>query len=117
MKHIGNKGNFLAPLTPTDDLSPAAAATAAGLPTPTPTPTPAPSPTPRYAPLLLGTAMISRGEIGFLISSVANANGLFDSGEEKEKEDASLFLIVTWAIVLCTFIGPLGVGWILRRTR
>jgi hypothetical protein len=75
------------------------------------------SPNPRkplslYPPMILGSAMVARGEIGFLISSLAKANGVF--GEEA---NGMLFLVVTWAIVLCTIIGPLGVGAALRRLR
>jgi hypothetical protein len=25
------------------------------------------------------------------------------------------FLIVTWAIVICTIVGPVGVGWAVKR--
>lgn len=65
-----------------------------------------------YPSAILGLAMVSRGEIGFLISSLAESNGIFSSGGNDE-----VFLIVTWAIVLCTVIGPVGVGLLVRRVR
>jgi hypothetical protein len=75
------------------------------------------SPNPRkplslYPAMILGSAMVARGEIGFLISSLAEANGVFG-----EKANEVLFLVVTWAIVLCTIIGPLGLGAALRTIR
>ncbi|KAE9986256.1 hypothetical protein EG328_006259 [Venturia inaequalis] len=61
---------------------------------------------------ILGFAMVSRGEIGFLISSLADSNGIFSTGG-----DDDIFLIVTWAIVLCTVIGPIGVGLLVKRLK
>lgn len=77
-----------------------------------------PQPLSLYPALLLGTAMIARGEIGFLISSIANGNGSFGSGTGSSSDNTSdIFLIVTWAILLCTIGGPVGVGWLVRRVR
>lgn len=56
--------------------------------------------------------MVARGEIGFLISSLAESNGIFSSGGNEQ-----VFLIVTWAIVLCTLIGPVCVGLLVRRVK
>jgi hypothetical protein len=56
--------------------------------------------------------MVSRGEIGFLISSVAEANGVFGEGGNSEE-----FLVVTWAILLCTLIGPVTVGLLVKRVK
>jgi Kef-type K+ transport system membrane component KefB len=61
-----------------------------------------------YPAALLGSAMIARGEIGFLISAVAQSSGIFNT---------DLFLIVTWAIFLCTFIGPILVGLLVGRVK
>jgi hypothetical protein len=66
--------------------------------------------------MILACAMTARGEIGFLISSVAESNGVFSSTGTAGME-SDLFLIVTWAIVLCTIIGPLGVGLSVRRVK
>lgn len=68
-----------------------------------------------YPAALLGSAMVARGEIGFLISSVAESDGVFgtiDSGGSSE-----LFLVVTWAILLCTLLGPISVGLMVKRVQ
>lgn len=66
-----------------------------------------------YPAAILSAAMVSRGEIGFLISAVAESNGTFTS----TSGDDEIFLIVTWAIMLCTIIGPVVVGTLVRRVR
>lgn len=60
--------------------------------------------------------MIARGEIGFLISAIAQSNGIFDR-DRTEKGEGDLFLIVTWAILLCTILGPVSVGLLTRRVK
>ncbi|KIJ54329.1 hypothetical protein M422DRAFT_221900 [Sphaerobolus stellatus SS14] len=78
-----------------------------------------------YGPLLLGTAMTARGEIGFLIASIGATHGIFrdtsavpqDPVEAQAIENDELYLVVIWAIVLCTIIGPIGVGALVRRLR
>jgi len=52
--------------------------------------------------------MVARGEIGFLISAVAEGSGILS---------AEQFLIVTWAIILCTLVGPVAVGLLVRRVK
>ena len=52
-------------------------------------------------------AMTTRGEIGFLIAAIGQSADIFVSEE--------IYLIVIWAIVLCTLIGPIGVGLIVKR--
>lgn len=69
-----------------------------------------------HPPLILGLAMCARGEIGFLISGVAESKGVFSSTNDASG-DSDIFLVVTWAIMLCTFAGPLGVGLSVRRVR
>lgn len=60
--------------------------------------------------------MVARGEIGFLISSIAESEGIFGANQDSESSPASdMFLIVSWAIVLCTIIGPFCVGLCVRR--
>lgn len=61
--------------------------------------------------------MVARGEIGFLISSIAESNGIFSSGANTTSGASPIFLIVTWAIVMCTIIGPLCVGLLVRRVK
>lgn len=69
-----------------------------------------------YPASILGCAMTARGEIGFLISSVAESNNVFAS-ESDTRSSSDIFLIVTWAIVLCTILGPLAVGLLVRRVK
>lgn len=77
-----------------------------------------PKPFSLHPPLILALAMCARGEIGFLISGVAEANGIFSpDGQASADEPSDIFLVVTWAIVLCTIVGPLGVGLLVRRVR
>lgn len=71
-----------------------------------------PRPKSLYPAAILGSAMVSRGEIGFLISSVAEANEVFGAGGNTEE-----FLVVTWAILLCTLIGPITVGLLVKRVK
>ncbi|KAJ4354045.1 uncharacterized protein N0V89_005778 [Didymosphaeria variabile] len=70
-----------------------------------------------HPPLILACAMTARGEIGFLVSSVAESNGVFSSRSQEHGSNSDIFLIVTWAIVLCTILGPLGVGLSVRRVK
>lgn len=79
-----------------------------------------------YPAGIISLAMVARGEIGFLISAVAESKGIFSpltnsSGSALEStssdEPSDIFLIVTWAIVLCTIIGPLGVGVLVKRVK
>ncbi len=57
--------------------------------------------------LFLGTALMSRGEIGFLVINIASQGGLLDE---------QAFNVATWAIVLNTLAGPMSIG-ILMRTQ
>lgn len=70
-----------------------------------------------HPPLILALAMCARGEIGFLISGVAESNGIFSPSGITSSEPSDMFLVVSWAIVLCTIIGPLGVGLLVRRVK
>lgn len=63
-----------------------------------------------YPSLILGCAMVARGEISFLIPSLAQANGIFG-----DQQSSPLSLIVTRAIVLCTLLGPIMVGLMTKR--
>jgi hypothetical protein len=65
-----------------------------------------------YPGCIVGCAMVARGEIGFLISALAESNGIFGA-----ESDNSIFLIVTWAIMLCTIIGPFSVGLLVTRVK
>ncbi|PVH86892.1 Sodium/hydrogen exchanger [Cadophora sp. DSE1049] len=70
-----------------------------------------------YPAAMLGTAMTARGEIGFLIASLAETTGLFSPSGEPSSQSSEIYLVVTWAIVLCTVIGPLGIGTLVKRVR
>ncbi|GAO52479.1 hypothetical protein SAICODRAFT_73604 [Saitoella complicata NRRL Y-17804] len=70
-----------------------------------------------YPASILGCAMVARGEIGFLISSIAESKGIFTSSTSNTGESSDIFLVVTWAIVLCTILGPLAVGLLARRVK
>ena len=78
-----------------------------------------PHPVSLYAPTILASAMVARGEIGFLISAVAQSNGSFDGSATASSTapDSEIFLVVTWAIVLCTLLGPLCTGSLVRRVK
>ena len=79
-----------------------------------------PKPKSLYPALILGSAMVARGEIGFLVSAITQSNGIFDSSDPNSGlagAGQDLFLIVTWAIMLCAVTGPLVVGLIVRRVR
>lgn len=73
-----------------------------------------------YPGLILGCAMVSRGEIGYLISSLAEGQGVFSNGSTNRAENgdpSEIFLIVTWAITLCTIAGPVSMGLLVDRLR
>ncbi|KAH4000647.1 hypothetical protein HBI13_064690 [Parastagonospora nodorum] len=76
-----------------------------------------PKPFSLHPPLILALAMCARGEIGFLISGVAESKGVFSSSGEALNGPSDMFLVVTWAIVLCTIVGPLGVGLSVLRVK
>ena len=68
---------------------------------------------------MLGTAMTARGEIGFLIASLAETTGLFAFSDtaKRTRGSSEIYLVITWAIVLCTIIGPLSLGTLVKRVR
>ncbi|TLD14460.1 hypothetical protein PspLS_11220 [Pyricularia sp. CBS 133598] len=70
-----------------------------------------------YPACILGCAMVARGEIGFLISALAESTGIFSGQAGSPEQPSDLFLIVTWAITLCTIIGPLCVGLLVNRVK
>ncbi|OKP11392.1 hypothetical protein PENSUB_3084 [Penicillium subrubescens] len=81
---------------------------------------PAPSKQTRslYPASIVGLAMIARGEIGYLIASVAETSGLFaQPGKETNNGNSEIYLVVVWAITLCTIIGPICVGTLVKRVK
>lgn len=75
-----------------------------------------PRPKSLYPATILGCAMVARGEIGFLISAVANTNGVFRL-ETRPSAEVDVFLVISWAILLCTIIGPVALGCIVKRVK
>jgi hypothetical protein len=61
--------------------------------------------------------MVARGEIGFLISAVAASNGIFSAKGNGDQASSDIYLVVTWAILLCTIVGPLGLGFLAKRVK
>lgn len=76
-----------------------------------------PKPQSLYPAAMLGSAMVARGEIGFLISSLAQSTGVFGTGSPATGGSSEVFLVVTWAILLCTIIGPVSVGVMAKRVK
>lgn len=76
---------------------------------------------PHSIALLVGLAMIARGEVGFLIASLSQSSGTLTlrprDGSNTESSGEEIFLVIVWAVVLCTITGPLGVGIIVKRLR
>lgn len=73
-----------------------------------------------YPASIVGTAMMARGEIGFLIAALAESTGIFASHNDaaaREDIDSNIYLVVIWAVVLCTVIGPISVGSLVRRVK
>ena len=65
--------------------------------------------------------MMARGEIGFLIAALAQSRGIFAAENEesgtRENSGSTIYLVAMWAIVLCTVIGPVSVGLLVRRVK
>lgn len=108
----GNTGLVPGEVSPTPDTSTAPTSSRERRSSPNP-----PKPLSIHPPLILALAMCARGEIGFLISGVAESNGIFSASGVTSSEPSDIFLVVTWAIVLCTIVGPLGVGLSVRRVK
>ncbi|OHF00733.1 sodium/hydrogen exchanger family protein [Colletotrichum orchidophilum] len=70
-----------------------------------------------YPACILAFAMVARGEIGYLISALAESTGIFSGGSDAPDQPSEMFLIVTWAITLCTIIGPICVGLLVNRVK
>ncbi|KAL3607235.1 hypothetical protein FPOAC2_02211 [Fusarium poae] len=68
-----------------------------------------------YPACIVGMGMVARGEIGYLISALAESKGIF--GRSENGQPSEIFLVVTWAITLCTIIAPIAVGIVVSRVR
>ncbi|KAH8147364.1 uncharacterized protein LAJ45_08520 [Morchella importuna] len=103
--------------TPATTSSTTTATTTNSTPPTNTTPAPAQKPKSLYPPSILGLAMIARGEIGFLIASVAEARGIFSPAPGGAEGSSELYLVVIWATVVCTVLGPVCVGLLVRRVK
>ncbi|RAK73092.1 cation:proton antiporter [Aspergillus fijiensis CBS 313.89] len=74
-----------------------------------------PKPKSLYPSSILGLAMVARGEIGYLIASLAESKGIFGQGPTGGSSDT--YLVVVWAISICTLLGPICVGTLVRRVK
>ncbi|KAK2002553.1 sodium/hydrogen exchanger family protein [Colletotrichum falcatum] len=70
-----------------------------------------------YPACILGFAMVARGEIGYLISALAESTDVFGGGSGAPDQPSEMFLIVTWAVTLCTIAGPVCVGLLVNRVK
>ncbi|KAH8673421.1 hypothetical protein BX600DRAFT_455217, partial [Xylariales sp. PMI_506] len=74
-----------------------------------------------YPACIVAFAMVARGEIGYLISALAESSGAFGQSDDSDGVSAGdpseLFLVTTWAISLCTIVGPVCVGLLVGRVR
>lgn len=68
-----------------------------------------------YPPSILGLAMVARGEVGYLIASLAQSQGMFSKGSSGETSD--IYLVIIWAISICTLVGPICVGTLVKRVK
>ena len=59
--------------------------------------------------------MVARGEIGYLIASLAESQGIFGTGASGGSSD--IYLVVIWAISICTLVGPICVGSLVKRVK
>ncbi|CAH0050716.1 unnamed protein product [Clonostachys solani] len=69
-----------------------------------------------YPACIVGLGMVARGEIGFLVAALAESKGIFGR-PPGSSQPSELFLVVTWAISLCTVIGPVCVGLLVNRVK
>ncbi|PYH88931.1 hypothetical protein BO71DRAFT_453760 [Aspergillus ellipticus CBS 707.79] len=83
---------------------------------PPPTAALPPKPKSLYPPCILGLAMVARGEVGYLIASLAQSQGMF-AGSKAGEKTSDIYLIIIWAISICTLVGPISVGTLVRRVK
>ncbi|KAF4227819.1 hypothetical protein CNMCM6805_002574 [Aspergillus fumigatiaffinis] len=67
-----------------------------------------------YPASILALAMTARGEIGYLIASLAESSGIFGDTSDRSSET---YLVIVWAISLCTLVGPISVGTLVKRVK
>ncbi|KAI0637600.1 hypothetical protein C8Q77DRAFT_1214666 [Trametes polyzona] len=69
------------------------------------------------AAAFIGAAMVARGEIGLLIAQLARGGSEHAPapGGEAGVLSEEPFLLCIWAILLCTLVGPIALGYFVRR--
>ncbi|KAJ8066291.1 hypothetical protein OCU04_005371 [Sclerotinia nivalis] len=75
---------------------------------------------PHFEALLVGFAMVARGEIAFLIASLSQSSGtllLKNRNNTTVASGEAVFLVIVWAVVICTIAGPVVVGILVRRLK
>ncbi len=76
---------------------------------------------PHRQALIVACAMVARGEIGYLIASLSQSSGTLElqargaRGDKVQNED--IFLVIIWAVTLCTIGGPVAVGTLVRKMK
>ncbi|KAI0676651.1 hypothetical protein C8Q78DRAFT_36827 [Trametes maxima] len=64
------------------------------------------------AAVFMGVAMVARGEIGLLIAQLARGN---EGSGAPGLLSTEPFLLCIWAILVCTLVGPVSLGFIVKR--
>lgn len=76
---------------------------------------------PHAQALIVAFAMVARGEIGYLIASLSQSSGTLRfqhrDGTGIEEKNDGIFLVIIWAVTLCTIAGPVSVGILVRRLK
>jgi Kef-type K+ transport system membrane component KefB len=74
---------------------------------------------PNVQALMTASAMVARGEIGFLIASLSESSGTLTLQQGgisvKGSTGDDVFLVIVWAVVLCTIAGPVIVGILVKK--
>lgn len=67
----------------------------------------------------MGLAMVARGEIGLLIAQIARGGGgaSSDANSTESLLRDEAFVVCIWAILLCTLVSPITVGYLVSRRR
>lgn len=97
-----------------------------------------PPKTPHLDAIIVGSTMIARGGFGFLVASEAQSSGTLSLRSSPPKNvnildlqnldplnkrgmqtldvvEDQIFLVIVWALVLCTIVGPIVSGLAVRR--
>lgn len=76
---------------------------------------------PHAQALIVAFAMVARGEIGYLIASLSQSSGTLllqhRDGTPVKESGEEIFLVIIWAVTLCTIAGPVSVGVLVRRLK